>query len=146
MDASLPVSPTQTSHRGSLSVTRNNEIRVGGPLTSAARKRAMLNKMLCHGGFFFPVGARVLDDNTDSVYGCKQRSPLINVGMRRTGGNTAKILSSSKYFYESIGGASPVQHCCQEKKNMKEEVSSGEAKSTDLSTGLNQSKKKIILS
>lgn len=125
MDASLPVSPTQTSHRGSLSVTRNNEIGVGGPLTSPARKRAVLNKMLCHRFFFFPVGARVLDDNTDSVYGCKQRSSVINVGMRRTGENTAKILSSPKYFYESIGGASLVQHRCQEKNNTKEEVSLG---------------------
>lgn len=67
MDASLPVSPTWTSHRGSLSVIRNKEIGVGGPLTSAARKRQNALSLI-----FFPVGARVLDDNTDSICGCKQ--------------------------------------------------------------------------
>lgn len=52
VDFSLPVSPTWTSHRGSLSVTRNNETGVGAALTSAPRKRDGLNKMLCHGAFF----------------------------------------------------------------------------------------------
>lgn len=62
MDASLPVSPTWTSHRGSLSVTPNNEVGVGGPLMSPAQQNALSRN------FFFLWGPeRLMTTQIQSV-------------------------------------------------------------------------------